>query len=1330
MKKIIKYTVYALLILFSTAIVLIFLVGITTQTNYFKRKLTPFVEKTASDYITGTLRIKKIDGNLLKGFTLTDVLLLDKQDTVAYITEFKISYKLLPLLRKKLVITSARIEKPFIFLKQENDSTWNIQHIVKPSQTIESDTTSSSFIIELKQIWVDEGLIKIESLDTVIPKRVENLNLGGSLYYSENLQKITIQEFNFQTLEPSLILRDFTAKVIRNKEAIEIKNLILKTALNQITAQANYSPSPKVFGDITITTQPLHIDEFSYYIPGIALLAYPTFELVAHAHNDSLVASIKLNSQTNKERTKEQTKEDLNKSTSNESIGLDLALANFPAIMFNQADSLIQYKLLGKFSNLNLANWGAAPEMNYLINGEIAAQGIGINPKTLVTKAEGNLKNSIIENYKIDMLGFEMDANRGNIKGEAIGTGDFGKIVIMPVVKGFANEYPTYNVKLLGQNLNLAVITGNDSLASNLNLTATAAGRGFDPKTLNAKIELLVGKSQISTISVDTLLANINYSRENLLIDSLWLKTKSLTVKATGNYSLHSNSNIVLLGYLENLDEFSSLIPVKNLKISGQLDAHLWGKKDSLKLDALLKLNHFKYDDITTDSIFIKTNALLTQKDTLINAELLVNNITSNGIKVDSVKAVITSSLDSAFIVGQLANSELNSNITTTINWSDNIRIRLDNWLINYKGEQWSLQESPAIFVIDSTKYSVTNFKLASNRSDSSGYIWANGYYSSNAHEDLELKVVNLSIDEVAKLAGQKIDATGNINIDLSLKGTAAYPKLIGNFSIDKPVFNEFVIKSFKGDISYELDRLKFNGQVVPRDSGRIELAGELPMSLKLDNIGFNIDSTKNISANLLVDRFPLALLQIFNLSEEIAGTLEGSASVNGPLNSLNPFGSFHLTNASFRIPQYGIDYRKILFDIEMQNDNIIVDTFRIDTRNGNVTAQGKIDFISGFYKGNLRNSTININFDKFNPIDHKQLNMQMSGDASLSGKSGQVVFGGNIEIPKAEVNLPFLFNLLGKFNTPNIPKSILMQEIERAKLLKDSIGKLTVDSQGKLVNNSYTTDKATNSTSINDSIAQNYFENFTGKIKLTIPRNTWIKNDDMRIELSGDLELIKNRGFFELFGTVAVVRGQYDLFGKVFKIDEGTITLNGGEELIPTLDVTASYRFRNQEKIEQTLTVKASGTTETPKIDFTLDGNSINEGDALSYILFGKGINELSLSQQENISGSDNGSLAGNAAASLISSQLTKFLADKLDVDYIEIKGGGNFDNATVTVGKYITKDIFISYEKLFGKTDQKDIDKYEVKLEYLIFKYLFLQLNNSSSDSGFDVIFKIESK
>jgi translocation and assembly module TamB len=233
-----------------------------------------------------------------------------------------------------------------------------------------------------------------------------------------------------------------------------------------------------------------------------------------------------------------------------------------------------------------------------------------------------------------------------------------------------------------------------------------------------------------------------------------------------------------------------------------------------------------------------------------------------------------------------------------------------------------------------------------------------------------------------------------------------------------------------------------------------------------------------------------------------------------------------------------------------------------------------------------------------------------------------------------------------------------------------------------------------------------------------------------MRIEVSGDLELIKNKEFFEIFGNVKVVRGQYDLFGRTFVIDDGTINFQGGEEMMPVININATYTFRSAQRTEQELSVAISGTSEKPSVVFTLNGSSINEGDAFSYILFGKSMNELSLTQQENLQGAGGGSLAESAAASILSSQISKFLGDKLDVDYIEIRSEGGFENATVVVGKYITNDLFVSYEQRFGETTEKDLSKYEVKLEYELFRFLFFQLNNSSRDSGFDVIFKLEAE
>jgi translocation and assembly module TamB len=76
--------------------------------------------------------------------------------------------------------------------------------------------------------------------------------------------------------------------------------------------------------------------------------------------------------------------------------------------------------------------------------------------------------------------------------------------------------------------------------------------------------------------------------------------------------------------------------------------------------------------------------------------------------------------------------------------------------------------------------------------------------------------------------------------------------------------------------------------------------------------------------------------------------------------------------------------------------------------------------------------------------------------------------------------------------------------------------------------------------------------------------------------------------------------------------------------------------------------------------------------------------------------------------------------------MDSIDIKSDGHFSNACVVVGKYLTNDLFVSYEQRFGEKDENYISSYQVRLEYELFKFLFFQLNNSSTESGFDLIFK----
>ncbi|MFW5757023.1 MAG: translocation/assembly module TamB domain-containing protein, partial [Tangfeifania sp.] len=736
------------------------------------------------------------------------------------------------------------------------------------------------------------------------------------------------------------------------------------------------------------------------------------------------------------------------------------------------------------------------------------------------------------------------------------------------------------------------------------------------------------------------------------------------------------------------------------------------GSLDSLMAEAKIFRSELNSgtDPVFVENFNIGGSARLAPGDTLFNVRASANNLTSGQNKLDSVTVNTNGSLDSMLVDAEIDGNEISTRLKSGIVPGDQLALTLTDWQINYKNQQWALQQPPATIKIDSVNYSVDNFKLASGSADSAQHILLQGNITRSGSEDFRLEVANFNLEKISDLLELEQNPAGFFDFTLNLEGTSESPLITGKYTLNEASLNDYRFTTFKGGINYEDGRATLDALIVPQDSGKFDITATLPVQLNLDTMGYHLNPSDEIGGNILFEKFPLAILQTLDIPGNIAGTLNGEVDLNGTVESPNPAGNLKLQDASVNIGEYGIDYRDIRLNLNFSNNQVVLDTINIRTDDGNLTGTGQVDFTSDFYKGDVSESQIDFNFNKFNLVDHRQFNMQLSGNANLGGEKGNVVYGGDLKIPQAEIFLPAILRMMGQFNAPEMPKPILVREVDKMTVSADSLDIETFEPPKP------------------DSLKFDYLDNFQGQLRIRIPKNTWIKNEDMRIEISGEVELIKNEEFFELFGSVDVVRGQYDLLGKTFVIEEGSIGFQGGEEMTPQMNIDAVYTFRNAQRVKQELSVSITGTPESPEVNFALDGSSVSEGDALSYILFGKSMNELSMSEQENVSG--RGNLAEKAAASVISSQLTSFLGDKLNVDYIEVKSEGSFEDATVVVGKYITNDLFVSYEQRFGEVHEKDVAKYEVKLEYQLFRFLFFELNNSSYDSGFDVIFKFDVK
>lgn len=233
-----------------------------------------------------------------------------------------------------------------------------------------------------------------------------------------------------------------------------------------------------------------------------------------------------------------------------------------------------------------------------------------------------------------------------------------------------------------------------------------------------------------------------------------------------------------------------------------------------------------------------------------------------------------------------------------------------------------------------------------------------------------------------------------------------------------------------------------------------------------------------------------------------------------------------------------------------------------------------------------------------------------------------------------------------------------------------------------------------------------------------------------MNVEISGELDVVKKTENFQLFGPVSIVRGTYTFYGRRFDVDQGTVTFQGGAELNPLLSLSLLYSFRGIEREKNQLMLTINGSLRDPSLSFSLNGAAIEEANALSYILFGRGIDVLTHGEKQQVAQQSEGGAVGKLIAGQLSAQLSRRLGQRFDLDMIEFKGSADLREAAIVLGKYLTENLFVSYQRQFSSGRPAEVVPEQIALEYELMRHLFLQATKGDDRStGFDLIWKWDS-
>jgi autotransporter translocation and assembly factor TamB len=543
---------------------------------------------------------------------------------------------------------------------------------------------------------------------------------------------------------------------------------------------------------------------------------------------------------------------------------------------------------------------------------------------------------------------------------------------------------------------------------------------------------------------------------------------------------------------------------------------------------------------------------------------------------------------------------------------------------------------------------------------------------------DLTVNSNNFDLSSLANLKNEAQELTGIISGNASLKGTIVKPSINVMIGAQNLTFKQFTNDKISLVMSYLDKRLDLNLNVMDKGREILSAKGKADIDLNLTNIRENLDQA---SFDLTMKSSGVDLSPLAKLSEELK-SIQGLAVLDfrayGKVSSPNVTGQMKLQDVLLRIQSLRDEIKITNAIIEMKGEKGFLKTLEIQTAEGEGTFEGDINFneLSYNIKGNMNNLQ----------VMPKGITARVDGDIEIRGSEGKILISGNTKVRSARIKLP------------DLPT----KKVEEIKFVDEGEEEFTIEETEQT---DYFRDKVAMDLNVN------------------LPGNAWVKGKGANIEIKGNIGVIKEYTKpLILTGNISTIRGTYEFFGKLFKIQRGEVSFRGTPEINPFLDVTALYKVSNVNVF-----VNVSGTAQKPKIELSSEP-PMDQTEIFSYLVFGTSSERLGAGERVSLE-----QKATQALAFMAAGQLKDVVGEQLGIDIISIASGqGGFAGTEIEVGKYLTDKLYIAYQRASpftqtviqsASTDPGVIDQFHVV--YQLFDFLTLESEISGYQSGGDVFY-----
>jgi translocation and assembly module TamB len=360
-----------------------------------------------------------------------------------------------------------------------------------------------------------------------------------------------------------------------------------------------------------------------------------------------------------------------------------------------------------------------------------------------------------------------------------------------------------------------------------------------------------------------------------------------------------------------------------------------------------------------------------------------------------------------------------------------------------------------------------------------------------------------------------------------------------------------------------------------------------------------------------------------------LAGALRTSAAIGGRLGAPEYTGEIVGAGLGVRNLLQGVDVRDGELRVTLRGADAQVETFRLRAGDGTLGLTGGASF------GDLPRARLELVADQFQLLGRVDRRIVVSGRADM-------------ELDREAIRVD------GRFG---VDRGLIDFSHRDAPSLDDDV---TVVRRGEAPPEAA------------PAVARTPRRAVTVDVEVDLGERLRLRGRGLDTLLRGTLALSTPGGRLSLVGTVRAVEGTYNAYGQKLQIDRGNVIFAGPPDN-PRLDILAV-----RPNLDVEVGVEIGGSAQSPRIRLYSDP-AMSDADTLSWLILGRAPDGLGRADLALLQGAAMALLAGEGDG-VAGSVLRTIGVDQLSVAPTQ---DGDVQGAVVTVGKQVSRNLFVAYER-----------------------------------------------